>query len=116
MKECYRERYHHILQAIQDSFPPEVSFRAPEGGLCLWVEGYPGLSSNRLYEACLAHQVVIAPGSHFFPDNRDSRFFRLSFAALSLEDISRGIPIIAQQLNNLYNPAYHPGQRFSPLL
>ena len=21
MKECYRERYHHILQAIQDSFP-----------------------------------------------------------------------------------------------
>jgi DNA-binding transcriptional MocR family regulator len=116
MKKCYLERYRHILESMRRSFPPGVTFQEPEGGLCIWVQGRPGLSSNRLYEACLANQAVIAPGSHFYPDNSDSSFFRLSFAALSAQDISQGIPIIARQLKMSPNPGIDPRQRYSPLL
>lgn len=116
MKKCYLERYQQIITAIHCSFPPHAEFEPPGGGLCIWVAGRTGLSANRLYDSCLANEVIIAPGSHFFPDNHDSSFFRLSFAALSEDAISRGIPVIARQLHVLENPDYDSRKRFSPLL
>lgn len=116
MKKCYRSRYQNMLEAMRLCFPPGVDFQAPQGGLCIWVQGLPGLSANRLYEACLADKVVIAPGSLFYPDNHDSNQFRLSFAALSEADISIGIPVIARHLNMFNNPKSDPRHQYSPLL
>ncbi len=116
MQKCYRDRYQQTIRAMQISFPPQADFSAPGGGLCIWVKGHPELSTDRLYQSCLANGVVIAPGSHFFPDKRDSNFFRLSFAALSEDTISQGIPIIARQLQLLDNSSPKTRRRFSPLL
>jgi DNA-binding transcriptional MocR family regulator len=116
MKQCYLARYKQIVQAMRTSLPPQAGFSSPGGGLCIWIEGHAGLSANRLYESCLKNGVIIAPGSHFFPDNRDSNFFRLSFAALSEDAISQGIPIIARQLRMLGTADHEPRRCFSPLL
>ncbi len=116
MKKRYRDRYQNLLEAMRLHFPPEVSFQAPQGGLCVWVQGPVGLSANRLYEACLADKVVIAPGSLFYPDNHDSPHFRLSFAALTEADIRDGIPIIARHLRSLKRPDTATRQQYSPLL
>jgi 2-aminoadipate transaminase len=116
MKKRYRGRYQNMLEAMRLSFPAGVDFQAPQGGLCIWVQGQPGLSANRLYEACLADKVVIAPGSLFYPDNHDSNQFRLSFAALTEADISNGIPVIARHLNMFNSPNSDPRHQYSPLL
>lgn len=96
MQEMYRTRYQYMLDAMQRYFPSDITYHPPGGGLCFWIRFPAGCSCERLYELCLRHQVVIAPGSMFYPDNPDFATIRLSFAALSPAEIEAGIAAIAQ--------------------
>jgi len=49
----------------------------PDGGFILWVELPEGLDTALLYEACLAEQIVIAPGMMFSASPRFRNCVRL---------------------------------------
>lgn len=63
---------------IGESFPGGTRVTNPEAGFFLWLELPPSVCALRLYEACLARQVVIAPGPLFGASGRYAHCVRLS--------------------------------------
>lgn len=119
MKEKYKRRYETFLQAVEKSFPKNVKYKAPDGGLHIWFELPPGYSDQELYARCLKKGVLITPGSLFYHQNHDIRHFRLSFAAVNSEKIQAGVKtvgkVLYEYLGENVSPESHT-KEYSPLL
>jgi DNA-binding transcriptional MocR family regulator len=64
-------------QLIAESFPKGTRVSDPAGGFILWVELPESLDAAQLYEACLAENIVIAPGLMFSASPRFRHCVRL---------------------------------------
>ena len=91
IRRVYTERRNAMLEALQDFFPPEVSWTHPQGGLFLWVTMPPGVDSRRLLDAALRQNVAFVPGEAFFPNGDPSSHMRLNFSNAQPEQIREGI-------------------------
>jgi 2-aminoadipate transaminase len=95
IRRIYRERRDVMLDALQQFFPPEVTWTRPMGGLFLWVTLPKGLDAQKLFEAALRENVAFVPGDSFYAPNGhldDSRrHLRLNFSAAAPERIQEGI-------------------------
>lgn len=101
MRGIYRERYEMMLKAFSKYLPGEVQYHEPGGGLNFWLSLPEGYSARNLYVECAKRDVLIVPGSLFYPIPRDSRYFRLSFAAVYPEVIEDGMRIIGKAAKSL---------------
>jgi DNA-binding transcriptional MocR family regulator len=86
-----------MLQAMETYFPQEVSWTVPQGGLFLWVHLPDELPIQVLCQEALAHNILIAPGSAFFPDQQGYSAMRLNFSQ-SPAEIEKGIAILGSLL------------------
>lgn len=116
MMKVYKERYFVMLEAMKKSFPEEISYQEPGGGLTFWVRLPEGYSSNLFYRQCLENDIIITPGSLFYPDNRDINYFRLSFAALYPQDIERGIAELSRCYLKHTTGSFATRTKYTPLL
>ena len=91
IRSVYKERRDAMLSALDDFFPPEVSWTHPHGGLFLWVTMPPGVDSSRLLESALRQDVAFVPGSPFFPGGDSGSHMRLNFSNAKPEQIKEGI-------------------------
>ncbi len=73
--KAQRER---MAQAVARHFPVGTRMTLPPGGLSLWLELPPGLSSLELFERALAEGIRVAPGPLFSNTGRYERFLRLA--------------------------------------
>ncbi|MDI3535199.1 MAG: hypothetical protein PWQ82_1564 [Thermosediminibacterales bacterium] len=101
MQKIYKERYKVMSEALENFMPKEIDYHLPEGGLTFWLALPEGCSSNKLYLECREKDVVFVPGSVFYSTQKDSRYFRLSFAAVYPEEIKKGIRILGNTINHL---------------
>ena len=90
-----------MLRALEASFPPEVTFTRPAGGLFLWVELPQGLDARRLLERAIDERVAFVPGECFFPDGGHENTLRLNFSAMPEERITEGIRRLGQVLSTV---------------
>ena len=77
---CARRRGARIEAArgvIARHFPPGTRVSDPPGGLLLWLELPRALDSVQLHEACLARQILIAPGTVFSASGRFRNCLRI---------------------------------------
>jgi len=95
IRATYRERRDAMLSALQDYFPPEVSWTHPQGGLFLWVNLPPRVDSSQLLEAALRHNVAFVPGAPFFAAGDQGSHMRLNFSNAQPEQIREGIRRLA---------------------
>ena len=91
IRATYKERRDVMLSALQDYFPPEVSWTHPHGGLFLWVTMPPGVDSSRLLDSALRQNVAFVPGDPFFPSGDEGSHMRLNFSHTKPEQIREGI-------------------------
>src|SRR5579871_6857673 len=94
IRQVYRERRDAMLRALQEYFPPEVTWTHPQGGLFLWVTMPQGTDSNALFQAALAEEVAFVPGDVFYAPNghnEGGRHMRLNFSHSQPEQIREGI-------------------------
>jgi len=91
IRATYKERRDAMLAALQDFFPPEVSWTHPQGGLFVWVTMPPGIDSSRLLDVALRQNVAFIPGDPFFPDGDPGSHMRLNFSNAQPEMIREGI-------------------------
>jgi 2-aminoadipate transaminase len=93
IRQVYRERRDAMLQALEEYFPPEVTWTHPKGGLFLWVTMPEGTDSHALFQAALAENVAFVPGDSFYAndDHEGSRHMRLNFSHSQPELIREGI-------------------------
>ncbi len=95
IRQVYRERRDVMLAALQDFFPPEVTWTHPEGGLFLWVTLPEGMDCQRLFRAAVEQNVAFVPGDSFFADGQGLRNMRLNFSNAQPELIREGIRRLA---------------------
>jgi len=91
IRATYKERRDAMLSALQDYFPPEVSWTHPQGGLFLWVTMPPGVDSSRLLESALRQDVAFVPGHPFYPNGDEGSHMRLNFSNAKPEMIREGV-------------------------
>ncbi len=91
IRKVYKERRDEMLAALQDYFPPEVSWTHPHGGLFVWVTMPPGVDSSRLLESALRQDVAFVPGEPFFPAGDTASHMRLNFSNAQPDQIREGI-------------------------
>jgi 2-aminoadipate transaminase len=97
IRQVYRERRDVMLQALQEFFPPAVTWTHPQGGLFLWVTLPEGLDMQAIFKAALEQNVAFVAGDSFYAnDGREgSRHMRLNFSNAAPEQIREGIRRLA---------------------
>ena len=98
IRQIYRERRDVMLEALQENFPPAVTWTHPQGGLFLWITLPEGLDMKAIFNAALEQNVAFVPGDSFYAsegagkDSREgSRHMRLNFSNAAPEQIREGI-------------------------
>jgi 2-aminoadipate transaminase len=93
IRELYRERRDVMLEALQELFPPEVTWTRPQGGLFLWVSLPEGVDSRAILETALRENVAFVPGYSFYAnaDDEACRHMRLNFSNATPDQICEGI-------------------------
>jgi 2-aminoadipate transaminase len=87
---------------------PEWSFRPPEGGFALWLEGPPAARVDELalLRAAVDHGVCFDPGSMFRAGGEPAPLaVRLCFSATSSRLFDEGARRLARAFRSLAGPA-----------
>ena len=98
IRKVYRERRDVMLAAMEQYFPPAVTWTRPEGGLFLWVRCPEGVDTEKLLEQAIKERVAFVPGFAFYPDGRGKNAMRLNFSAMPPERIKEGIARLGRVL------------------
>jgi 2-aminoadipate transaminase len=107
IRRVYRERRDVMLQALQEFFPPEVTWTRPQGGLFLWVTLPPCVDVGVLSRSALAHNVAFVAGDPFYAGNHQgvSGHMRLNFSNAAPERIREGIRRLSRAVKaQLHSP------------
>ena len=91
IRQCYKERRDAMLAALNDYFPPEVTWTRPQGGLFLWVTMPAYVDAMRLFDEAIRHNVAFVPGQPFFAGGDAGSHMRLNFSNATPEMIREGI-------------------------
>jgi len=107
IRAVYGERRRVMLEALEEFFPPEVTWTHPQGGLFLWVTLPEGMDCQKLFRVAVENNVAFVPGDCFYTGEGEGlRNFRLNFSASSPERIREGIRrlsiAVRQQMEELH--------------
>jgi 2-aminoadipate transaminase len=91
IRDVYRERRDVMLAAMDRSFPPEVDWTQPEGGLFLWGILPESLESAEVLKVAIEEKVAFVPGGPFFPCGGGHNTMRINFSNATPENIRTGI-------------------------
>lgn len=92
----YKERFHIMLDALQNNLPSTVKYIIPHGGMSFWLELPSRLSAAQIIAKARQHNVLLTAGNDFFARQPKDRYLRISFATASAKEIQTGIKILSQ--------------------
>jgi DNA-binding transcriptional MocR family regulator len=92
----YKRRRDVMLAAIGRDFPPQASYKPPEGGLFFWVSLPEACDTREILKRAAAEKVAFVPGGAFYPDAGRNNEMRLNFSNMPEEDIVKGIAILGR--------------------
>jgi 2-aminoadipate transaminase len=95
IRAVYKRQRDLMVKLMEESFPSEVHFTRPEGGMFLWVTLPEGISSLKLFDRAIKEKVAFVPGQAFFSDGSGSNTMRLNFSNCDEGKITRGIERLA---------------------
>jgi valine--pyruvate aminotransferase len=105
----YQKRSQHALEMVQELFDDRIDYHvhASEGALFLWFwfRDLP-ITDRELYERLKARNVLVVPGSYFFPGYHEpwrhkQECIRMSYCGEE-KGLRRGLGILAEELRKLY--------------
>src|ERR1019366_2174641 len=98
IRKIYRERRDMMLQALQEFFPPAVTWTHPHGGLFLWVTRPAVVDIKAILKCARGHTLAFVPGNSFYATagpNHDGgegyRHMRLNFSNAAPDHLREGI-------------------------
>jgi DNA-binding transcriptional MocR family regulator len=90
------DRRDAMLSALRSEMPDSVGWTEPEGGYQVWVELPEGVDTGELLADAVGAGVLFAPGYQFNHDGRTSSCLRLSYAMADIQQLQRGVKILAR--------------------
>ena len=100
IRGIYRHKSSVMLTALKRYMPKgRVTYSHPEGGLFLFCQLHGDIHPGTFIRTAVARKVTIVPGQVFSPGNNTcQRFFRMTYATPTDEQIERGVKILADTL------------------
>jgi len=96
VRSYYKQQNEAMLSRMNDSFPDEISWTNPDGGMFLWVILPKAMNAAELLNKAVAKKVAYVPGFAFYANNPKQNTLRLSYSVASLEQIEMGIKSLAE--------------------
>jgi 2-aminoadipate transaminase len=97
IRRVYGERRNIMLDAMDELFPPGVSWTKPQGGLFLWGMLPKGMDTTEIFKTAVLRKVAFVPGASFFALGGGENTMRLNFSYSNPDQIQIGI----ERLGNL---------------
>ncbi len=91
LRKVYSEKCSHMLSALDREMPEGVTWTKPNGGFFLWVTLPDDVSAVELVSDCRVAGVDYIPGPAFFGDGGGEHSLRLSYSAVTVDQIHEGI-------------------------
>lgn len=95
IRKVYGERREVMLGALADEMPAGVHWTTPEGGMFLWCNLPPGVSSAAVFDRAIAQHVAFVPGSPFFANGGGEGAMRLNFSHPDPDQLRTGVARLA---------------------
>ena len=100
IRKVYHERRDVMLETMKKTFPANVHWTHPQGGLFLWVTLPEGVNAEEILKLAVEQKVAFVPGSSFHPDGTGKNTMRLNFSAPTPEQIELGITRLGRVLSH----------------
>ena len=96
----YRHKRDLMLATMAKTFPDDVQFTEPDGGLFVWLTLPDGFDAAAFMAETLLPEARIAyvPGATFFPVQQEPNHARLSFSGVPDDRLVRGISELGRLL------------------
>ncbi|MBP7064022.1 PLP-dependent aminotransferase family protein [Ferrovibrio sp.] len=102
LRPTYKARRDAMLAALKRSFPSEVTWNVPDGGMFIWLEFPEGVDcAELLAQAIKDSNVAFVPGSAFYATEQKRNTARLSFSLGEPARIEEGIERLAVLVRNV---------------
>jgi 2-aminoadipate transaminase len=112
LRQTYRAKCEHMLMALEREMPLGMEWTQPKGGFFVWVTLPKGIDSDTLRSDCRAGGVDFYRGSAFYTNGDGRRNLRLSYSAVTLEEIDEGVARLASVIRSARRDMRSPvGQR-----
>ncbi len=98
IRRVYGERRNIMLDAMEEMFPPGVTWTRPQGGLFLWGIVPKGLDTAELFKVAVKRKVAFVPGASFYATGGGENTMRLNFSYSNPDQIQTGIERLANVL------------------
>lgn len=97
----YTERRNAMLDALEEFFPPEVTWTHPEGGLFIWVTLPDYVDTGSMLAEALEAGVTYVPGDSFYPEGcAGKNSMRINFSYESPENITEAIRRLSEVIES----------------
>lgn len=105
IRPVYRRKKDLMLDTIRRTFPQDVSFTEPSGGLFTWLTFPEGFDTARFMadHALPEAKVAYVPGATFFPNDQEVNHARVSYSTQTDEAIVKGITALGRLLASKRN-------------
>ena len=103
VEKIYSQKYKLAKQLLQDKLQDRLKIRKSNGGINFFLELPRGYLSQDFTKFMLEKGVAMLPGTYFFDNIIDDRFFRINIAKSSIQDLEKGISIISENLDEFLN-------------
>lgn len=87
-----------MFEGLENELADLCVWSKPVGGLFIWVRLPDDVDRKQLHELCVSRGLTYLPGVVFHYRNADVPYLRLAFGHLTQEQITDGIPLLAQCL------------------
>jgi 2-aminoadipate transaminase len=96
----YRHKRDLMLATMRETFPGEVHFTEPDGGLFVWLTFPAGFDAAAFMAETLLPQAKVAyvPGATFYPTEQQPNHARLSFSGVPDDRLVHGVSELARLL------------------
>jgi 2-aminoadipate transaminase len=100
IRQTYRRKKDLMLDTIRTTFPQDIAFTEPSGGLFTWLTFPEGFDTARFMSdhALPEAKVAYVPGATFFPVEQEVNHARVSYSTQTDEAIVKGITALGRLL------------------
>lgn len=95
IRATYAKRCKLMMDTMEGTFPEEVKFTHPDGGLFTWAELPEYIDTRKMSVQALEKLVAYVPGEGFFPNGERKNCLRLNYSNMPENRIVEGITILA---------------------
>lgn len=101
IRRVYGERRNIMLDAMEELFPPGVTWTKPKGGLFLWGMLPKGMDTAEMFKVAVERKVAFVPGTSFYALGGGENTMRLNFSYCSPDQIQIGIERLGNVLKEM---------------